>query len=127
MGWSSNWQDAGPKYPIANLPPLSHLGLVKKSSSRWWDRFTPATKADIEKILMKQADLQASLDALTAQLDKATEEITTEIKTLTDALANVDLPQGAVDSLDRLKAKVQALDDLNPDAPAPTPAPPPTT
>jgi chromosome segregation ATPase len=100
---------------------------VKKSSSRWWDRFTPATKADIEKILMKQADLQASLDALTAQLDKATEEITTEIKTLTDALANVDLPQGAVDSLDRLKAKVQALDDLNPDAPAPTPAPPPTT
>lgn len=105
---------------IALLSSVPHIGRVKEqSSSRWWDRFLPASKADIRKILMKQADLQAALDALNAQLVKATGEITTEIQTLKDSLATVDLPQGATDSLTRLQGLAQALDDLNPDVASP--------
>ena len=69
-------------------------------------------------ILMKISELNGSLNALSTQLDKATGEIVAEIQTLKDALANVDIPADAKASLDALTAKAQALDDLNPDAPA---------
>lgn len=92
----------------------------------WLKHVTPATKADIERILMKVADLQAALDTVNAQLAKATTEITTEIANLQAALTNVDIPQAATDSITKLQGLAQALDDLNPDpAPAPTPTPPP--
>lgn len=72
---------------------------------------------------IKNTELAAAIEAINTQLDKASTEIFDEIKTLTDSLGNVEIPQEAQDSLDRLKTKVQALDDLNPDAPV---TPPPT-
>lgn len=77
--------------------------------------------------MAKLSDLEAQLTAINSQIDKATTEITTEIANLEAQLTNVDLPAGAQAALDSLKAKVQALDDLNPDAPAPTPPPAPPT
>jgi chromosome segregation ATPase len=65
-------------------------------------------------------ELEAQLAALNTQLEKATTEIKTEIGNLETQLGNVEIPAGAQAALDSLKAKVQALDDLNPDAPAPT-------
>ncbi len=96
----------------------------------------PATKHDINKILMKLDEVQAQLDAITAtaagisnQLIKAKEEILAAVKALQDALAaalaNTDVPQAVADSIAKLKGSVeglspiaQSLDDMNPDAPA---------
>jgi hypothetical protein len=84
--------------------------------------FIPATKSDIhklEKLIMATAKEQ--LDALNAQLDKVTAEILAEVKTLEDKLSSQDISPEAQASLDTLKAKVQALDDLNPDVAPPAP------
>lgn len=84
----------------------------------WCDCVRPANKADIKIIIMKLSELQGKLDALNTQLDKSTAEIVAEVQTLKDSLGGVELPADAQASLDRLATKVQALDDLNPDAPA---------
>ena len=93
----------------------------------WWSHLTPATKKDldkaVDKIMATVQELNTKLTAINAQLDKATAEIVDEINKLKAALNNVDLPADAQASLDALTTKVQALDDLNPDAPTPPPAP----
>ncbi len=79
--------------------------------------------------MAKVDEVQAQLDTITTglgavgdQLTKATNEIVAEIQALKDQIANADVPQGIVDRVDALAAKVealkpvaQALDDLNPD------------
>lgn len=84
---------------------------------------------------MKANELTDQLNSLTTQvgaqgdqLTKAQTEIVAEIANLKNALTNVDLPVEATTALANLTAAVakispiaQALDDLNPDAPAPTP------
>lgn len=56
-------------------------------------------------------EFQVAQDALTTQLNKALQEIITE-------LGNVDnVPQALVDKLAAAKAVAQQLDDLNPDPP----------
>ena len=100
--------------------------------------FRLATKQDLremeQRILMTQKELQAALDTATAgigsvsaQLTKATGEITAEIQTLKDAIAAGPVSDAVATSLANLQAKIaplqalsQALDDLNPDQP-PTP------
>lgn len=58
-------------------------------------------------------------DALTQQLAKALQELTTEIQ-------NIDnVPQSLQDKLAAAKALAQQLDDLTPDQPAPAPTPEP--
>ena len=58
---------------------------------------------------------QEHINALSAQLDKGTGEIKSEIQALKDSAANGEpLDFSALDS------KVQGLDDLNADAPAPS-------
>ncbi len=81
----------------------------------------PATKRDIEKLMAKLNELEAKLTAIDDQLEKATKEILGEIQSLKDQLGNVDIPPGAQASLDKLTALAQALDDINPDVPPPTP------
>jgi hypothetical protein len=71
-------------------------------------------------IMATNAELQASLTAIADQLDKAAGELTAEIQKLEDELAAAGGTTPEVDAVvARLKAKVQALDDMNPDAPAP--------
>jgi len=81
----------------------------------------PATKADIERILMNQAELAQTLKDLTAQLQKANTELQAKIKALTDAINNNtgDVPQEVVDAANALKVAVQGVDDIVPDAAPP--------
>lgn len=72
-------------------------------------------------ILMKATELEGQLNTLKAQVDKSKTEVLKRIADLEDALVNTDLPASAVTALDALKASVQAVDDINPDAPAGTP------
>lgn len=67
---------------------------------------------------MKVSELEARLDAETARVTK----IAAEVQVLKDSLSDVELPQAAVDSLDRLSAALKSVDDLNPDS---TPTEPP--
>lgn len=61
---------------------------------------------------------QDKINALAAQLDKVSLEIKEEIQTLKDAAAN-----GEPLDFSPLESRVQGLDDLNADAPAPEPQP----
>ena len=63
--------------------------------------------------------LQDTIDQITAQLDKARDEILNEIAALETAIANGETPD-----LTGLTAAAQALDDVIPDAP-PEPEPEP--
>ena len=68
-------------------------------------------------------ELAAKLEQVNVQLGKAKEEIINQVNALQDALANVELPADAEAALNNLMGAAQALDDLNPDAPAPEPVP----
>lgn len=94
--------------------------MKQSKTNRWWNKVVPASKKEIEKLMATVAELKGQIDAISAQLDKASAEILAEIKTLEDKLANTTIPDDAQASIDSLKAKVQALDDINPDQP-PTP------
>jgi hypothetical protein len=106
-------------------------------SFRWWRHWVTredfhqavhtigAILSNIEKnIMTKLSDLEGVLDGISDQVTKSQDEITAEIKTLTDALAaggNTPLSPAAEASLTRLKGLVQGLDDINPDVPPPPP------
>jgi hypothetical protein len=87
----------------------------------WLEKILPATVADVkqtkQEVLMKVSELADKLTALDTQLGKAQAEINAEIDALKAALNNVEIPAAAQAAIDNLSAKVQALDDLNPDAP----------
>ena len=85
----------------------------------WLNRVVPATKADIERIIMKEQELAQQLTNLTAQLQKANTEIQAKITALTDAVNNADVPQAVTDALSGLTASAQVLDDIVPDAAPP--------
>lgn len=68
-------------------------------------------------------ELAAKLEQVNVQLGKAKEEIINQVNALQDALANVELPADAEVALNNLVGAAQALDDLNPDAPALEPIP----
>lgn len=70
---------------------------------------------------MKVSELAGALESIETQLGKAKTEIVAEIKTLQDALADVDVPANAEASIGRLKGLAQGLDDLNVDPAPPTP------
>jgi len=75
----------------------------------------PATKHDIHKLLMNASQLEERINAANARLTKALDEITNEIATLKESLKNVEVPYSAVESLARLDAIAEDLDNLNPD------------
>lgn len=75
-------------------------------------------------IIMKNEELAQGLTDLATQLGKVNTEITGKFKDLEDAIANADnVPDTVVNAFNALKPAVQTLDNLVPDAPAPTPAP----
>jgi hypothetical protein len=74
-----------------------------------------AVNIQIRRINMTFEELAAQLDALGAQLNKALQEIITEIQGLDS------VPQSVIDKLTAAQAVAQQLDDLNPDPPKPNP------
>lgn len=69
-----------------------------------------------------QAEVAAELRALKDQLVKANTEIQAKIAELIAAAGNQDnASQELTDAADALKVAAQTLDDVVPDAPAPTP------
>jgi hypothetical protein len=75
-------------------------------------------------LMTNQSELAASLQALADQADKAKAEIIAEIANAEAKVAAAGAVSPEVDAaFARLKGAVQGLDDLNPDAPAPTAAP----
>lgn len=71
------------------------------------------------KIMAKLEELAGIVNGLKDQVTKSKIEIIGRIAALEEALKNVELPAGATAALEALKTEVQAVDDLNPDAPAP--------
>lgn len=79
--------------------------------------------AQLEKVMATQAELVVEVNALKDQVTKIGTETSTLLTKINDLLAIIAAGpvstelQAAVDSL---KAQVQVVDDLVPDAPAPT-------
>lgn len=68
--------------------------------------------------MASQKELAEQLKALTAQTEKAKAEIIAKVTSLEEAIANAGNTSPEVDAaLAELKAAVQGVDDLNPDAP----------
>jgi len=74
--------------------------------------FYPHTK----EILMKLSELSSAVVAVSAQLTKVRGEILGKITALEDALADVDLPEDAMNALLALRGETQSLDDIVPDS-----------
>ncbi len=74
-----------------------------------------AVNVQLKHLIMTQAEFLAQISGLVDQLVKALAEITAEIQNLDS------VPQATVDKLAAAQAVAQQLDDLNPDAPAPSP------
>jgi len=71
----------------------------------------------LEKVMATQADLEKQLTDLSTQLDKVIGEVQKDLADLKAALdAAGTVTPGVQTAFDKLAAKVQALDDLNPDA-----------
>lgn len=69
----------------------------------------------LEKILMKQSELAAALEAVKNQLSKAKDEILAEIEKLKSSDPDIS-PEG-VAAIENLQAIGQALDDVVADVP----------
>lgn len=69
-----------------------------------------------EEIAMKLNELSAVVNALSVQVEKVKTEILARIDELDQALQDVTLPAEAEAALEALRAGIQGLDDLNPDA-----------
>lgn len=78
----------------------------------------------IGKIMTTVNELADKLTAVNNQLNKAKEEIVSQVQALQDALQNVELPMAAQEALAALESTAQALDDMNPDIPAEEPEQP---
>lgn len=70
------------------------------------------------RIMTQVSELAGQMSEVNAQLVKSLTEINAQVAALQAALVNVEIPAEAQTALDNLKATAQALDDLNPDAPA---------
>jgi hypothetical protein len=112
---------------VQALPRDGHAkrldGAMTISFIHWWrskPRSPLATQSDLEKstqtIMAKISELSAIVAGLTAQVNKAKVEIVERIAALESALQDVELPSDAENALAELKASVQAVDDINPDA-----------
>lgn len=97
---------------------------MKKSLDKILDLLID-NKIKIKEIMSAQTDAAAVLVNIKTQLLKAKDEITTKIQTLIDAAgANSGTIDPALQAaIDDLAPIAQQLDDIVPDAPAPTPEP----
>lgn len=102
----------------------------------FWDLLNQKTKDNMAKI----SSLTATLAVIEAQLTKDKAEVSAKLTALTDEIAKLqqiiadtdaEIPPDAQASLERIAVLGKEIDDLNPDAPAPSGtgagAPDPTT
>jgi hypothetical protein len=88
---------------VINSEPSGSLAIVLKR---------------LELIMATQAELQAQIEALTAQADKAKGEIVAKIAKLQEAIDAADkVDPGVLDAFAGLKAVIQGVDDIVPDEP----------
>lgn len=78
----------------------------------------------IGKVMTTVNELADKLTAVNNQLNKAKEEIVSQVQALQDALQNVELPVAAQEALAALESTAQMLDDLNEDTPVEEPEQP---
>jgi len=76
----------------------------------------------LDQIMETQADLAAELNARTAQIRKAIDEIQLKLSELLEQVRNAPAAPELTAAVSALSAAVQAADDIVPDAPSP-PAP----
>jgi len=70
----------------------------------------------LEQIIMENAELFALVTALPAQMEKVKDEITAKIAAMETALG-ADVPTEVVAALEAVKASLDGLDAIVPDAP----------
>ncbi len=80
----------------------------------------------LDRIIMTQAELNAALDKLTAQVGKVAAEqsnrfdaLSAEIKRLTDVINAGEVTPEVTAALEKVQAALQNLDDAVPDSPTP--------
>jgi hypothetical protein len=72
----------------------------------------------LDSIMTTQAELQSQIETLTAQAEKAKGEILDKLVELQAAIDEADeVDPGVLAAFDGLKAVVQGVDDIVPDAP----------
>ncbi len=112
---------------LANATSSAPASSPSTSSADFWSRFVPATMYDLNQAIakikqyidMNDAELQARLNAIAANLQSGVDEINAEIAALKASLSNVQLSAESVASLQALSDKVQKLvDDNAPPPPA---------
>ena len=69
-----------------------------------------------EEIAMKLNEVAGVVSGLVSQVEKVKTEVLARIDELSAALQDVTLPAEAEAALESLRAGIQGLDDLNPDA-----------
>ena len=69
-----------------------------------------------KEVAMRLNELSAVVNGLVGQVEKVKTEVLARIDELSAALQDVALPAEAEAALDALRAGIQGLDDLNPDA-----------
>ena len=78
----------------------------------------------IGKVMTTVNELADKLTAVNNQLNKAKEEIVSQVQALQESLKNTTIPVAAQEALAALESTAQALDDMNPDAPVEEPVEP---
>lgn len=96
-----------------------------------WRHVVPATKKDIQRILMKVSEVEAfvkQVDDGVQAMSTEVSKIAIEVQALKDSLGDVEIPAGAQTALDNLSTHatavataLKAVDDIIPDNPTPTP------
>lgn len=111
-------------------PPIVHIDKVEYTNHVELHRLFEVLEGVKEKldhlikhqhqIMSTQAELAAQLSEVAAQVEKAKAEITAKIADLETAIGNAGNTTPEVDAaLAALKASVQGVDDIVPDAPTP--------
>lgn len=68
-----------------------------------------------KEVAMKLNELSAVVNGLVGQVEKVKTEVLARIDELSAALQDVALPAEAEAALEALRARIQSLDDMNPD------------
>ena len=110
-GAGSEWSIVLDAYTVTG----ARLGMKRS----WLNRVVPATKADIERIIMTQAEELASIKSLTVQLGKSHDEIVAKLKALQDTIDNNPVSPEVAAAVGELTTAVQNQDDIIPDGPPP--------
>lgn len=75
----------------------------------------------VNRIMVSQVEGQARLEALAGKVDKVFGEVTNLVELVAELRGELEaagaLSEGVTAALEALEAKVQAVDDLNPDTP----------